>query len=144
MMTGFTRLRSALAFALVVAGCSPTSAQLVVRAGETCGYDGPLEIRAADAEIVVFPQGLGDVRVDLYQLQDGTTYEDVEAHFRQVQPAHHPPGATRILGIATGNSIDGTSRSHEFTRGTYVIVCEWDFGDIGPARRPIAQVKVSG
>ncbi len=136
----------AASLAVVLAGACAADPQLVVIGGDTCEFDGPVELIAGDYEFVVS----GDATVDVYTLAATTRYEDIEAHYEAAGALRHPPGATRIFslnnpaGLRHDRSMqNATSRRHTLGPGDYAIVCEWRAGGAS-GRRAVSSLTVGG
>ena len=135
-----------LAIAALLAGCDSSESDIVLTAATQCHYEGPVEIAAGEHDVVVF----GEAEVDFYLIDVAASYQSIIDHYRAEDPAHHPPGATRMFGVANQPGLhedrsaqDGTSRTLDFAPGSYAVVCEWSSGDAS-GRRAVSLLEVSG
>lgn len=106
-----TRKGSWVLMALMLA-CAGSRGGLTVQGtpleSTPCSYEGPTRLRAGHHSLSVFPNGLGEYRIDVLRLGPGVAFEDVVRHYES-GGGGFPPQTQRVAWVRHEDSVEPKS-----------------------------------
>lgn len=114
---------SVVLLTIAVVGCDSGPTELIIRGGLECNYEGPSEIEPGWHDVILFPEGLENFEVEVFALDQGTSLDDVIAHYESDNARFDPPATQRMLSMRYGGAVRGLERSVQLVPGRYAIVC---------------------
>lgn len=91
-----------------------------------CTYQGPVLIEEGEVSLSLTLNGLGESRVLVVELEEGHTFDELEAHLDESENwEDRPPWLRPVIDIELSDAqgIEGTSDTSRLGEGEYAVVC---------------------